>query len=266
MSTILFAHEVGITYVHTPLVEVDHVHRSESKAEAAIEWERLLPLGTGQLSSQDPAISQLPRRRVARLHTLRRTNDVLHVVDQCHAFADNLADRYLNIAPVLAKAFDSGSAHTYESHLADDAYNVAVHVRRGHNEATPLTDGRLTPIQKLAKTLDGLRTVFASTSTAYSIHVFSDGEHTEVQQLDRPDVRFHLDTNPQATFVDLACADLLVMAKSSFSYAAALLGDGVRLYEPFWHRPLNRWITVGSNGQFDKETLQARINEQLDRA
>jgi len=40
----------------------------------------------------------------------------------------------------------------------------------------------------------------------------------------------------------LIYADILVLAKSSFSYVAGLLNDGIVVYEPFWHAPRPDWI------------------------
>lgn len=50
-----------------------------------------------------------------------------------------------------------------------------------------------------------------------------------------------------------ATADILITSKSSFGYLAGVLNrGGTVLYHPFWHRPLSSWITVGSNGKFNR--------------
>jgi hypothetical protein len=54
-------------------------------------------------------------------------------------------------------------------------------------------------------------------------------------------------------------SDILVMSKSSFSYVAALLHQGLVIYEPFWHRPMGHWHTVERRGQIDEERLLADI-------
>jgi hypothetical protein len=39
----------------------------------------------------------------------------------------------------------------------------------------------------------------------------------------------------------LAKADVLIMAKSAFSYVAALASRGKIFYEPYWQGPISSW-------------------------
>ena len=55
--------------------------------------------------------------------------------------------------------------------------------------------------------------------------------------------------DPFTTLRHLTEADLLVTAKSSFSYVAALLNPGLVLYEPFWHGPIPGWIVLYPTGE-----------------
>ena len=58
----------------------------------------------------------------------------------------------------------------------------------------------------------------------------------------------------------LATADILIMSKSSFSYVSAILNrNGIVLYHPFWHHAPSSWITVGSDGQFDRVGLRRAV-------
>ncbi len=58
----------------------------------------------------------------------------------------------------------------------------------------------------------------------------------------------------------LATADILVMSRSSFSYVSAILNrNGIVLYHPFWHHAPSLWITVGSDGQFDRVGLRRAV-------
>jgi hypothetical protein len=47
------------------------------------------------------------------------------------------------------------------------------------------------------------------------------------------------------------------MAKSSFSYVAGLLNEGIVVYEPFWHQPLTRWVHKRVDGSIDADELRA---------
>lgn len=55
-----------------------------------------------------------------------------------------------------------------------------------------------------------------------------------------------LNTNIEETFHYLVTAKILVTAKSSLSYCAALLNDNLIYYLDFWHKPLNKWIKIES--------------------
>ena len=43
------------------------------------------------------------------------------------------------------------------------------------------------------------------------------------------------------TFTSLVLADVLVISKSSYSYIAGILSEGIVYYQPFWHSPLPNW-------------------------
>jgi hypothetical protein len=53
------------------------------------------------------------------------------------------------------------------------------------------------------------------------------------------------------------------MAKSSFSYVAALLSEGVRLYEPFWHRPSDDWVYLGPQTKFSDTKFMNMLRARL---
>jgi hypothetical protein len=45
---------------------------------------------------------------------------------------------------------------------------------------------------------------------------------------------------------------------------AALLSGGVKLYEPFWHAPLNDWVTIG-DGAFDDAKFRRVLEAYMKR-
>ena len=55
-------------------------------------------------------------------------------------------------------------------------------------------------------------------------------------------VVFRIDAPLEETFTELVDADVLIMSRSSFSYAAALLSDGEIYYNPFWVPPASFWL------------------------
>ena len=60
-----------------------------------------------------------------------------------------------------------------------------------------------------------------------------------------PGIRLHMDEPLNKTFTDMATADVLITAPSSFSYAAALISEGaVWAPVPWWHTYPSHWRTV----------------------
>ncbi len=74
---------------------------------------------------------------------------------------------------------------------------------------------------------------------------------------------FHLNECPFTTFHHMVSADVLVMAKSSFSYSAALFSNGIKIYLPFWHKPLQNWIVVNENGGFNKKKFENMLGHVI---
>jgi len=70
------------------------------------------------------------------------------------------------------------------------------------------------------------------------VHIFTQ----ESQEFDNIDgVIYYKDTDAFFTLHHLIKADVLVTAKSSFSYLAALYNENEVIYVNFWHKPLIHW-------------------------
>lgn len=121
-----------------------------------------------------------------------------------------------------------------------DRVVVAMHVRRGDVSLTrgransPYTDNAW--YERMARALPtyfrGLRLEF---------HVYSEGRPEDFGRL--PELAtMHLDGDPLQAIADMVSADVLVTAKSSFSYVPAFMSAGVVLYQNFLHGvPAPHW-------------------------
>ncbi len=83
------------------------------------------------------------------------------------------------------------------------------------------------------------------------IHIFSQGEEDDFNDIKNSlqsyTIVFHINENVQETFHYMVSADILVVAKSSFSYCAALLNKNTiisNLIKRWWHKPLKQWKLV----------------------
>lgn len=119
---------------------------------------------------------------------------------------------------------------------APDAGVMAVHIRRGD----AVTEGhlhRLTPLDRIARLIEAAR----RQRPDLVVHIHSEGAPADFGKLSDLG-ELHLDGDPLESLAALANAEILVMAKSSFSFVAALLCRGTAVYEPFRHGPLGGWM------------------------
>ena len=61
------------------------------------------------------------------------------------------------------------------------------------------------------------------------------------------EIVLHMNENIQSTFHHLVMANVLIIAKSSFSYCAALLNKNTiiaNLIRNWWHKPLSSWLII----------------------
>ena len=75
----------------------------------------------------------------------------------------------------------------------------------------------------------------------HNIVIFSEGKIEDFNELNGKNISFKLNKSIEETFHSLVSAKILVMAKSSFSYSAAILNSNKIYYINFWHKPLKHW-------------------------
>jgi len=122
-------------------------------------------------------------------------------------------------------------------------YDVAIHIRRGDvisNSKIRDIQIRYTSNELYLAVMNFIRKKYNNISFC----IYSEGNEEDFELLKNDDVVFSLNKNIKNTFHEMVTAKILVMAKSSFSYCAALLSQGEIFYIPFWHRPLKHWNIV----------------------
>lgn len=133
---------------------------------------------------------------------------------------------------------------------------AALHIRRGdvseestrHGAAQYRYGERFTPN---ASYVD-LMPLLAAHHPGMPIVIFSQGAAEAFADLQAAcptssPLSFCLDEPVDATFHALVCADVLIVARSSFSYAAALLSTGTvysDVLQGWWHHPLPHWRSL----------------------
>ena len=143
--------------------------------------------------------------------------------------------------------------------------SVAMHVRRGDVRRTGQWASRYTDADYYVKVVASIRHFWP----AADIHAFSALEggglnrlddHQTFSQLTSMGVALHFDGSAMVDWAHFIQADILVLAKSSFSHAAALARRrGCVVYQPFWSGKLSSWTTL----DVLNETLPACTAYQL---
>jgi len=118
--------------------------------------------------------------------------------------------------------------------------NIAVHIRRP-NIHDNRKDGADTLDEYYLKTIEIIQQKYIENDLLF--HIYSQGiEEDFVSIYGNKDIEYHINENIFDTFSGLVFADILIMSRSSFSYAAALLSDGEIYYQHFWHPAAKHWI------------------------
>src|SRR5262249_52710933 len=102
---------------------------------------------------------------------------------------------------------------------------VGVHVRRG--DVSKRNNPEMwTELTHISTTISRIIHVLDKRTLKYRIRLLSDGNYFEFRELESLGVELHLNADPLWTMRELIEADILVMAKSTFSYIAAIISDG----------------------------------------
>tara|TARA_E500000331_G_scaffold31950_1_gene26763 strand:- start:44 stop:778 length:735 start_codon:yes stop_codon:yes gene_type:complete len=125
-------------------------------------------------------------------------------------------------------------------------YDLAIHIRRGDVHLHMKDESfRYVPNLFYVKQLDQF--IKNSESHNPSIAIISEGTKDDFSEFDKfSNIYFHLNEDVANSFHMLVSAKVLMLSRSSFSYCAAMVSNGMILYQRFWHSKLDHWITIGS--------------------
>ena len=127
--------------------------------------------------------------------------------------------------------------------------DIAIHIRRGD------VDFKTHPRRYTSNIhYNKIIKYFNSKYPNYNIVIFSEGSLEDFNKIKGKNISFRLNENIEKTFHSLVSSKIFVMAKSSFSYSAALLNTNDIYYINFWHKPLKHWkiINIQKNNLYIK--------------
>ena len=117
--------------------------------------------------------------------------------------------------------------------------DIAIHIRRGDVDIKKHPN-RYTSNSYYNKIIKFLNYKYPT----YNIVIFSEGSIEQFNNLNGNNISFKLNKNIEETFHSLVSAKILVIAKSSFSYSAAILNSNEIYYINFGHKPLKHWKII----------------------
>jgi len=215
IASAIYAELNNKKYVYTPFKMMEHNYNNDADFIAKKEW----------------LINFIDNFEVNEDYTLQRQT-------QYRTFFDKHIPECAN-SLTLKKI-----KHIFRANKNPDNYfntnnlNIAIHIRRPNPHDNRI-DGSDTPEQLFLDIITQLRNIYAAQNPI--IHLFSQGESECFNAFVAQDVVLHLNESVEDTFTAMVLADVLVASRSSFSYAAGLLSEGII---PFWHSPLPNWLAV----------------------
>lgn len=255
ISGINFAKAFGATYVDSPFTRLGHA--PGKKMQPWVEaWEARFNFGKGEERIGDRDYEIVDYADYV-LKPRKLGDNVVLRFQQCFWLHRRYPDSFEAIADPLRHKFDTPVRAPDRDRLI-----VAVHVRRG-DVSRSRNSARYTPNANILRSIGLLREICNELGITITLQLHSEGKPDDFLDFAKAGCELFLDTDAVWTMQQLVEADILVMGKSSFSYLAALINRGVKLYEPMLEPPLSAWIVRDPNGDFDKARTKSSIEAYL---
>ena len=129
----------------------------------------------------------------------------------------------------------------------DGFFTIVVHIRTCNNSndiANGLCSSRndADHTKTYADIFDKFRILYQGKNLKFI--VISQGNAKDFSSYVADDVELHLNGDQYESFTEMVFSDVLVIAKSSFSYCAGLLSDADVHFFPFWHKVPSHWSQI----------------------
>jgi hypothetical protein len=252
MKAIMFARSTGLTYLHTPFSLIHHADRPMHEWITA--WETLFNLGAGELPCDSPK------------HGVVNYRDNMAGLELCFGWRERqheLPDLFKTVIPELRRRY-----YLKKSPRTTEDLTVAVHIRRG--DVSDRNPGYFTSTDIILRTTTAVKSILETHSIKYRMGVYSNGTSAECAEFSLLGAELYVDADAIWTIQELIEADILVMAKGCFSAYAALVSDGIRLFEPkrswgaltgksFDPTSWPRWLPCLADGSFDQLAFERQL-------
>jgi hypothetical protein len=227
MCTMNAARLLGLTYVHTPFTATAHADRPMQ--EWAATWEQVFGLGVGEVSCD------------AGKRGVINSGNGLKYLELCFGrsgLRSQLIDSFVTMIPEFRRKY-----YWNKSPRTTRDLTVAVHVRRGDVSAGQYSY-MFTETEKVLQIVRSVLSMLDSCTVPVRLSVYSQGDKANFARFSQLGVELFLDADPAWTMQELVEADILIVAKSSFSYYSGLISDGIKIFEPIGE-PGDEWVLPG---------------------
>ena len=266
MDTINFARASGLTYIHTPFTVIHHADRPVEEWLAG--WETLFNLGAGEIKYE---------AKKGRIVSYTHTADALEFCLGWRHRSDELHQSFEALVPEFRRKY-----YLNKSPRETEEVTVAVHMRRGY-DVSP-NEYLFTSTDSILRTIKLVRDVLDSHSIRHKISVYSEGNAADWADipefglskyrvgryldgsdvntdLSRPVAESVLDIDAFRAMHELIEADVLIMSKSLFCYCAAIISDGIKVFEPGGlAQPIDGWLLRSPDGSFDRSAFERQLS------
>jgi hypothetical protein len=268
MSAINFARCANLTYVHTPLSNIEHSDRPMQEWAAA--WESLFNLGADELACE------LGRPKVVTYFP--------PLMELCLGWDHRAGEIHKNfnaMIPDLRRKY-----YLNKSPRQNPKLTVAVHVRRGWDVNLPSGNYLFASADSILRTINLVKNVLDSHAIEHAISIYSEGTPADFAELNFPGLQISkyrvgrhargrtddvsdpslptgesiLEINAISAMQEMVEADILIMTKSSFSFCAGLISDGIKISDFFPDRPpIDGWLLRSEDGSFDTSEFDRQL-------
>ncbi len=257
MKTISFARACGLTYLHTPFMNIARPELPMQEWDAA--WETTFNLGAGEIRCEGK------RKGVIDYYGLVD-------LELCFGWFDRkeqLDKWFKALIPEFRRKY-----YLNKSAREMDELTVAVHIRRGDVSAEEYSY-MYTSAEKIFKMASTVKALLDSHGMHFKLRVYGQGETEEFADLSNLGAEFFLNADALWAMQELVEADILILAKSHFSYYAGLVSDGIKVFEPCgipmgdhtlsiaWRwmlfSELDDWLPCQSDGAVDRAAFERQL-------
>lgn len=158
-----------------------------------------------------------------------------------------------------------------------------MNIRRGEVTAHEWAE-MFTETEKIVRIAKAVKSELDRHRIRYRMRVYGQGDAAEFSELEDLGAEFFLNADAVWTMHKLVEADVLIVAKSNFSYYAGMISDGIKVFEPCafprlgdgipgqppawgWSlfAELDGWLPCAEDGSIDRAAFEECVTRLLER-